>query len=37
MAKENEVDITPWHKLPLEPILPTYEDAPKKRVPIKGK
>ncbi|KAF7278171.1 hypothetical protein GWI33_008784 [Rhynchophorus ferrugineus] len=36
MAKENEVDITPWHKLPLEPIVPSYDDAPKKRVPIKG-
>ncbi|XP_030766960.1 zinc finger matrin-type protein CG9776 isoform X2 [Sitophilus oryzae] len=36
MAKENEVDITPWHKLPLEPVLPSYDDAPKKRLPIKG-
>ncbi|XP_018571648.1 zinc finger matrin-type protein CG9776 isoform X2 [Anoplophora glabripennis] len=36
MAKENDVDNTPWHKLPLEPILPSDENAPKKRIPIKG-
>lgn len=36
-AKENDVgDNTPWHKLPAEPVLPSYEDAPKKRIPIKG-
>ncbi|XP_050293096.1 zinc finger matrin-type protein CG9776-like isoform X2 [Anthonomus grandis grandis] len=35
-AKENEVDTTPWHKLPVEPLLPSYDDAPKKRIPIKG-
>ncbi|KAH1026575.1 zinc finger matrin-type protein CG9776 isoform X1 [Dendroctonus ponderosae] len=35
-AKENEVDTTPWHKLPLEPLLPSFDDAPKKRIPIKG-
>jgi len=35
-AKENEVDTTPWHKLPTEPLLPSYDDAPKKRIPIKG-
>ncbi|KAJ8922890.1 hypothetical protein NQ315_007926 [Exocentrus adspersus] len=36
MAKENDVDNTPWHKLPPESILPADENAPKKRVPIKG-
>lgn len=36
MAKENDVDNTPWHKLPPEPILPSDENAPKKRIPIKG-
>ncbi|KAJ8945424.1 hypothetical protein NQ318_009880 [Aromia moschata] len=36
MAKENDVDNTPWHKLPSEPILPSDENAPKKRIPIKG-
>ncbi|XP_066154409.1 zinc finger matrin-type protein CG9776-like isoform X1 [Euwallacea fornicatus] len=35
-AKENEVDTTPWHKLPMEPLMRSYDDAPKKRVPIKG-
>ncbi|CAH0561327.1 unnamed protein product [Brassicogethes aeneus] len=29
-------DATPWHKLPPEPLLPSHEDAPKKRLPIKG-
>ncbi|KAJ8950668.1 hypothetical protein NQ314_007798 [Rhamnusium bicolor] len=36
MAKENDVDNTPWHKLPAEPILPSDETAPRKRIPIKG-
>ncbi|KAJ8970845.1 hypothetical protein NQ317_019117 [Molorchus minor] len=36
MAKENDVDNTPWHKLPAEPVLPSDESAPKKRIPIKG-
>lgn len=36
MTKENDVDNTPWHKLPPEPVLPSDEDAPTKRVPIKG-
>lgn len=36
MAKENDVDNTPWHKVPSEPVLPSDEDAPTKRVPIKG-
>ncbi|KAL1505242.1 hypothetical protein ABEB36_004849 [Hypothenemus hampei] len=35
-AKEQEVDTTPWHKLPVEPLLASFEDAPKKRIPIKG-
>lgn len=35
-AKENDMDATPWHKLPTEPLMPSDEDAPKKRVPIKG-
>lgn len=35
-AKENEIDTTPWHKLPMENLMPSYDDAPKKRVPIKG-
>lgn len=36
MAKENDVDNTPWHKVPPEPVLPSDEDAPTKRIPIKG-
>lgn len=36
MVKENDVDNTPWHKLPLEPVLPSDEECPTKRVPIKG-
>lgn len=36
MTKENDVDNTPWHKLPPEPVLPSDEEAPTKRVPIKG-
>lgn len=35
-AKQNDVDNTPWHKLPAEPVLPSYEEAPTKRIPIKG-
>lgn len=35
-TKENDVDSTPWHKLHPEPVLPSEEDAPTKRVPIKG-
>lgn len=35
-TKENDVDNTPWHKLPAEPVLPSDENAPTKRVPIKG-
>lgn len=35
-TKENDVDNTPWHKLPAEPVLPSDEDAPTKRIPIKG-
>ncbi|XP_060531373.1 zinc finger matrin-type protein CG9776 isoform X2 [Cylas formicarius] len=35
-ARDNEVDNTPWHKLPMEPLLASYDDAPKKRIPIKG-
>lgn len=35
--QENDVgDNTPWHKLPPETELPTYEGAPKKRIPIRG-
>lgn len=36
LTKENDVDNTPWHKLPAEPVLPSDENAPTKRVPIKG-
>lgn len=36
MVKENDVDNTPWHKLPAELLLPSDENAPIKRVPIKG-
>ncbi|VEN36928.1 unnamed protein product [Callosobruchus maculatus] len=36
MVKENDVDLTPWHKLAAEELLPSDENAPKKRVPIKG-
>lgn len=36
MIKENDVDSTPWHKLSPEPVLPSDENAPTKRVPIKG-
>ncbi|CAG9858839.1 unnamed protein product [Phyllotreta striolata] len=36
MAKENDVDSTPWHKLPQEVLMPCEENAPKKRIPIKG-
>lgn len=36
MTKENDVDNTPWHKLPAEAVLPSDENAPTKRVPIKG-
>ncbi|CAG9823026.1 unnamed protein product [Phaedon cochleariae] len=36
LAKENDVDNTPWHKLPAEPVLPSNEEAPKRRIPIKG-
>nr|XP_023017651.1 zinc finger matrin-type protein CG9776-like isoform X1 [Leptinotarsa decemlineata] len=35
-AKENDHDSTPWHKLPAEPVLPSHEGAPVKRIPIKG-
>ncbi|XP_028132126.2 zinc finger matrin-type protein CG9776 [Diabrotica virgifera virgifera] len=34
--KLDKVDSTPWHKLPPEPLLPSDENAPKKRIPIKG-
>lgn len=36
MAKENDVDNTPWHKLSPEPVLSSNENAPAKRIPIKG-
>lgn len=34
--KDNEVDSTPWHKLPAEQLMPTDETAPTRRIPIKG-
>ncbi|XP_049825369.1 zinc finger matrin-type protein CG9776 isoform X3 [Aethina tumida] len=36
VKKNDAIDTTPWHKLPAEPLLPTHEGAPQKRVPIKG-
>lgn len=38
VAKERGMkDDTPWHNLPPEPQLPSYEGAQIKRLPIKGK
>ncbi|XP_056630509.1 zinc finger matrin-type protein CG9776 isoform X1 [Diorhabda sublineata] len=34
--KYNDIDSTPWHKLPPEQLMPTTENAPTKRIPIKG-
>lgn len=38
VAQERDMkDDTPWHHLQVEPELPYYEGALKKRLPIKGK
>ncbi|XP_031339061.1 zinc finger matrin-type protein CG9776-like isoform X1 [Photinus pyralis] len=36
ITQERDMVDTPWHRLPAEPELPSFEGATKKRMPIKG-
>ena len=36
VTQERDMVDTPWHRLPGEPELPSFEGATKKRMPIKG-
>ncbi|KAF5294256.1 hypothetical protein FQR65_LT10842 [Abscondita terminalis] len=36
ITQERDMVDTPWHRLPGEPELPSFEGATKKRMPIKG-
>lgn len=37
ITQDRDMVDTPWHRLPPEPEIPSFEGAPTRRMPIKGK